>query len=334
MITRGSIVVIVIAVLVLLSVGLGVGLTWSRSSGSSSNFNGLGVCYDTGLLQDASEMKECIGNDFQRIKDAGFEVVRTYFPKYGYASCGNNNIGLYGELAQLTGLKLMLGVNPQDYETYKVCIMRQLEMFSDQIESICVGNENVQDGNWGMADEIINVAQDIKSHYPNVKVGTAQQSGFGVCAFAGVCTALCGSECQAAYVKLYESLDFMGFNVYPGSRGGPAIATQDADYNEESTRVQFELLRENVSNVMITESGMPHAGQCYDKEGKLQTYSRSLQSKLNDFIRNWSSQTNVRTFVFMAFDVPSKPNAPGCAPYESGEKTFGVIATQSCPRVS
>ena len=299
----------------------------------------LGLAYDTGILTTTNpdEIKACILQDLLQIKASGYTAFRTYFPKYGFQECdANANTGLYAELAQTAGLKVLLGVAQESYETYKTCIIRQLREFPETVLGVAIGNESVQDTtNWaGLANAIIATSQDIKSIVPTARTGTVQQSGFGMCAFAGICTDLCNQQCQEAYQNLMNQLDFVGFNVYPGSEGGPAIATSDAAYNKLSTYTQLDALYENVPSgkLWIGESGMPWSGSCNNGQGNLQVFTRELQLNLLQDIKDWQhSHQTVPTFVFMAFDVPSKQAAPGCpSGNDNAEAHFGVELTQTC----
>jgi exo-beta-1,3-glucanase (GH17 family) len=236
----------------------------------------------------------------------------------------------------------MLGVKQNLYDTYKDCIVQQVENYPGTVVGVAIGNESVQDNNWNIGDIIIAHAQDLRKTLADknivVPVGTVQQSGFGLCSFANICTPLCPQSCKDIYRKMLANLDFIAFNVYPSTpTGGPAIASNDATFNKNSTYSQFDSLFRYVfqGKLWIGECGMPHEGSCKAGNGDVQTFTRTLQSTLVQDIKMWSStHTKVPLYIFMAFDVPSKPDTPACAPLPSGEKTFGVLQNQECPRIS
>ncbi len=360
--TKWIIVGVVIVIAVALGFGLGFGLKRSSTTPTPTPFPSvspvsdrvLGLDYDTGILSgtpNPTAYQACVTSDLTQIRDAGYNSFRTYFPIFGFQQCTQGSpIGKYAAIAHDLGIKVLLGVNRTQYATYKECILQQLDEYPTAILGVSIGNESVQDGNWGEAAEILNVANDLRATCVTrgikvPRVGTCQQSGFGVCAFACTCTDLCGADCQAAYRSLEANLDFLGFNVYPGSNGGPAIATSDPDFNAASSVTQMNLLLDGKSSnptacpglsskLWITESGMPWSGSCANGSGVEQVYTRALQTDLIAALENW--QTDHKTtplFIFMAFDTPSKPDAPGCGA-NSGEKTFGVLSNPLCPRAS
>lgn len=300
----------------------------------------VGLDYDTGILTTTvpAEIRACILDDFTKIKDAGYNTVRTYFPIFGFNMCTpGSNEGLYASIAQEVGIQVLLGVNQDLYETYKPCIVQQIQDYPDQVLGVTIGNESVQDGNWGIAATIISHATDLRASIApaTIRVGTAQQGGFG-CSFTGNCTSLCPIECQNVYHSMEASLDFMGFNIYPGTAvGGPAICSDDEAHNANATIAQIEALIDSDvgAKLFVTESGCPHAGQCPDGEGNVITYTTSIQSNLVNALHTWQdSHLTTPLFLFMSFDVPSKTNTAACAPYSSGEKFFGVLENQLCPR--
>jgi exo-beta-1,3-glucanase (GH17 family) len=296
-----------------------------------------GICYDTGKIahdvrHDPVKLRSCIASDLRTIRSHGYNAIRTYFPIFGYVPCDETETrssGYYTKLiAELNAepdspfnMSVMIGVQTDQYDTYRDCIIDQVNLYPGTVHSVCIGNENVQDDNWDVAAATIATATDLRSEIgENIRIGTVQQNGFLMCAFANeYCSANCPQTCQDAYTSMLESLDFIGGNVYPGTQANNgSIASSDPAWNKQSFTEKADQTLAAMSNTsyIITECGMPHAGECHGE-----TFSRSLQTQLLTDIENWRLANDVDVFVFMAFDVPSKPNICNC----TGEKTFGVL---------
>ena len=289
----------------------------------------LGLCYDTGYFTDytPSIVDSCVRSDLQQMKDAGYNSFRTYFPVYGYHN------GSFAKLASELGMTVCLGVQTELYSTYKNQIVSQIRNYPHAISAVAIGNETPWNSTEMGGNAILSHAQDLRKSIGgnSVKIGTVQQSGFGMCAFGGICTPYCPQGCIDLYERMAVELDFVGFNVYPSNPvGSRDIGTDDPVFNRNSINYQLNKLYDTVpkGKLLIGECGIPWKGGC---SGKYQ-YSRSVQSQLVSDIKEWSrNHSSVPVYIFMAFDVSSKTETPGCE-YLSGEKTFGVMSGQTCKR--
>ena len=329
-------------------IALSVYLVHAVPSSQSNPPTGLGVCYDSGILNgtpSAAEIRECILDDFMRIKKSGYSYLRTYFPLYGYSGCSPAaTMGMYTELGKLAGLKVLIGVQASQYSTYKDCIVESISKFPEAVMGVSIGNEDVQDNNWSVAQTILDCVTDLKGALTSriskmVKFGTCQQSGFWLCigTTTGQCICdpnACGAECVRVYKRLLTELDFCGANLYPGS-GGPSLGTEDADRNKKSLDLQFECLLNAVgsSKLWITETGLPYAGSCPDGQGATVNFSPYIQDRYIADVREVARlHAGIPIFLFCAFDVPSKKPIPGCDISNNTENRMGVIKSQKCSR--
>ena len=304
---------------------------------------GLGVCYDTGLFEcnlSGNEIKECINSDFKQIKKEGYKYIRTYFPKYGYIGCSSTNtMGMYTEIASKYKIKLLLGVGTNEYDTYKDCIIQSILKYPKTISGISIGNEDVQNNNWHIAQKILEKVADLKSHIRNPPlIGTCQQSGFWICIKKGKCIcadSLCNTECITVYKKMLEKLDFIGANVYPGSNGGKSLGVTDKNKNKESLYGQIDCLINSVGidKLWITETGLPSNGKCKDGNGNMIKFTSEIQKAYTeDVIELKKKYPKLPIYIFSAFDVPSKISISGCESNSNTETHMGVLSGQKCKR--
>jgi exo-beta-1,3-glucanase (GH17 family) len=306
---------------------------------------GLGVCYDAGIFEcnlSGEDIRKCVIDDFSKIKNNGYTYIRTYFPRYGYSGCSSTNtLGMYTEIADMFDLKLLLGVGTGSYKEYKDCIIESIIKYPESILGISIGNEDVQDNNWSVAQQILDNVTDLKNSLKGKvtkipKVGTCQQSGFWICINKGecICSSQCDDQCINVYKKLKQNLDFCGANVYPGS-GGPALGMTDTNKNKDSLYKQLDCLINAVGleKLWITETGLPHGGSCPDGSGNSVIFTPKIQKAYMDDIEGLKQKYNsLPIFLFMAFDLPSKAAIPGCDMKNNTEAQMGVISGQKCVR--
>lgn len=351
-----AIALLVIVVVILLIVLLLIFLPADDASSTNVTTSGIppgqfskGVAYDPGQLSsadhdDPAKRRQCILADFRAMKAAGYDIVRTYTPSYSGSCDGTDYASVCAEIG---GIQVLIGVQTDQWDSRKECIFDQVRRHKSFVFGLIIGNEDVQDGNWHIATDILNAAAEfrttLQAFTPLPFVGTAQRAGFSICAFtADPCTEACDAECLDAYAALERHLDFIGSNVYPGSpAGGPPIASSDATFNTTSVLSQFNSIAPALkSKFLVTETGMPHMGSCKDNNGVIQVYSRELQTALLKDIETWRQQSehNTAVCVFQGFDLPNAIDIEGCDSLPdaggSGEKFFGVLENQLCARES
>lgn len=286
-----------------------------------------GVCYDPGELQGTLEaQRACVLKDLKLIREAGFVTFRTYAPFF------KGGEGSYAEVcSEVNGLSVMLGLqDPSEWETL-VPILTGAHR--NQVYGVCLGNEDVTED----ASVLLDAAKKLASvKGVATRIGTAQRAPDILCALDPGNTG-CSLAFKNAYEQMRDGLDFLGANVYPGTpNGGPAIASNNATFNRDSVLAQARSLKTLLGDkLVITESGMPWAGACQDGQGNIMTYTRSLQDSLVDELQKIKNIVDSGLFVFMAFDVASKPDIPACTvttPDGSGERHFGVLDPPSSSR--
>jgi len=300
---------------------------------SGSSMIGLCYAYDrtkyTG--NKCIDFEKLIGDDFRKIKAAGYNYVKTYWGYFGgeYGClCDYSKGGMYAKVANDTGLGVVLGLNPSIYPKdqwgfdVRNCILESISKNPGAVRGIIVGNENVN-GDINVARKIIEVYNDLKTRIStNIPIGTAQQNGFWVCMnnpTKGFCK--CNTDCQAAYKLLYNTLDFCGANIY----AYPFPGSNNKELNKKTLIDQFnELLPILGKKLWITETGIPHSGGGKTLSSSVSvTFTRDIQADLIGRIMEWHNvNKDVPIFLFEAFDEPSKPdNVQGLVV----EKYFGII---------
>jgi hypothetical protein len=298
----------------------------------------IGVCYDPGILEGTiAQQRKCVVKDFRIIQTAGYRVIRTYSACF-HASANTN--ASYASVCKEVGggLKVLLSVPSVDWET----TVPHIKKNPTEIYGVILGNGDVKDaGSWAQAKVIVEAADKLRHsllpHTP--RVGTAQMANLMRCAYIPG-TENCGScpqGCTDAYQLLLDKLDFVGANVYPFTpEGGYAVSSSNNTYNIEAVNAQIRPLREIMkTKFMVTESGMPHTGSCQSGDGVMQMYSRITQNLLVKELKSLQIELDIPLMVFMAFDVPTKPDIALCNSSGiggSGEKFFGVLQTEGNSR--
>jgi exo-beta-1,3-glucanase (GH17 family) len=260
----------------------------SSNGGYSDNIpdaSGIGVCY--GAINPSHEDMVA---DFQKIKDKGFSVIRTYFPAF------------YGipitDAAAEVGIKVLLGWPWKDQyaDTYKQQIIDAVTTYPDTVWGVCVGNEDTSTES--EATLLISTANELKSAISGkVPVGTAQKSD--------------------QVLDSLNALDFVGVNIYPYFSSTAAGWSQDADANANSLNSQISDMKDRFGDkLVITESGLPSAGPgVATPSGGTADFTKDIQEKFYDAVK---SVKDVQIFWFEAFDESYKTGL-------ETEKYYGIF---------
>lgn len=264
----------------------------SAANSSSVNYSanvpdasGIGVCY--GSVNPSHE--EMVA-DFKKIKDAGFTIIRTYFPAF------------YGipvtDAAAEVGIKVLLGWPWEDQyaNDYKQQIIDAVSKYPDTVWGICVGNEDTSTED--KASKLMAAANDLKSAISEkVPIGTAQRSD--------------------QVLDSFNALDFVGINIYPYFSSTAAGWSQDAEANADSLNTQISAMKERFGDkLVITESGLPSAGPgVATPSGGTADFTKTIQDEFFDAV---NSVKDVQIFWFEAFDESYKTGL-------ETEKHYGIL---------
>jgi len=260
----------------------------SSHGGYSDNVpdaSGLGVCYGA----DRPSHNDMV-TDFQQIKDAGFSIIRTYFPAF-------YNIPVTDAAAEV-GIKVLLGwpwKDPEFADNYKQQIIDAVTTYPDTVWGVCVGNEDTTSE--AEASKLIAAANELKSTISGVPVGTAQKSD--------------------QVLDSFNTLDFVGVNIYPYFSSTAAGWSQDANANANSLNSQISNMKDRFGDkLVITESGLPSAGPgIATPSGGTANFTKDIQKKFFDAV---NSVEDVQIFWFEAFNESNKPGL-------DTEKYYGIL---------
>lgn len=174
-----------------------------------------------------------------------FERARTYYPQYG------GGVVDVGKIAKDANLNLLLGLylfdNHDDWTAGDYQNFVKPAAARGNIEGILVGNEDPQMVDNGIIAKYLRQA---KSDFPQIPVGTSQQSNFWL------------SDGRAK--RLLPLVDFIGVNIYPAwdwlradGNNQPNGVTPETGFN--SFRDTYGQVRSKYPGrqIVVTETGWP-----------------------------------------------------------------------------
>lgn len=279
---------------------------------------------------------QCMINVMKYIKSYGFNAIRTWIPfSGGYDS--------FARAANESNIKILLGIGLNAYENgiygpgspkgdeLIQIITNNVKQYPNSFVGLCIGNEDfpktnenvsqaspdigmVVTWNW-IQEKILEIRNKLKQSLVgiDISIGTAQQNGH----------LLSGN-----YDWMAMELDFVGANIYSSAEGGfpgaPGNTIQAGQTNWNSIHAQIMELQTYKNGLfknklIITESGIPHAGTVLTNDGALKNFGNNPPGTITQkYIVNQLNTIHIPFFYFISFDNKRREN--------SIEQNFGLLS--------
>jgi exo-beta-1,3-glucanase (GH17 family) len=255
---------------------------------TSKIVGGYGICYD--MINGASQCKSdsTLDSEFAFLSGQGYKLVRTYD-----IGC---NMGSFVSKAAAHGMKAFIGINNID------------NVAGDLGKLITMVN-----GNWGPVDTI-NIGNEKVNHgiAPSV-VAAAVAAGRGILRAAGYNGAVVTVDVFNSWTpELAAASDYVAANAH-----GFFDSSNTAEKNGQWLQNTYDGLQKIAGGkqVVITESGWPHAGSNVGSA----VAGKAQQETAISGIKSAFANKQGSLFVFQAYDATYKqPGALGI------EASFGI----------
>ncbi|KPI35755.1 Cell surface mannoprotein MP65 [Cyphellophora attinorum] len=260
----------------------------AETTTNSNIVGGYGICYD--MINGASQCKSdsTLDSEFAFLSGQGYKLVRTYD-----IGC---NMGSFVSKAAAHGMKAFIGINNID------------NVAGDLGKLITMVN-----GNWGPVDTI-NIGNEKVNHgiAPSV-VAAAVAQGRGILRAAGYTGSVVTVDVFNSWTsELAAASDYVAANAH-----GFFDSSNTAEKNGQWLQNTYDGLQKIAGGkqVVITESGWPHAGSNVGSAVAGKTQQTTAIAGIKSAFANKQGSL----FVFQAYDATYK--APGALGIEA---SFGI----------